>query len=64
MAKNVRANFKINSLKIDYKAVLKGEHARMLVGQVRGVNEKDNSRKISCLKLSLDPSLSKYWNAR
>jgi len=54
---------KLNSLGIDYKAVLKGPFARMLVGQVKSI-EKDGSRKVRCVKLSLDPKLHKFWNVR
>lgn len=60
----VKMPTKFNSLNIDYKKVLKGDYARMLVGQVKAVHERSGCRKVACLKMSLDPKLLKYWNAR
>lgn len=55
---------KFNSLKVDYKAVFKGSNARLLIGQVGKINERDQSRSVRCLKLSLDPKLLKHWTVR
>ena len=55
---------KLNSLNVDYRKVLKGVNNHMLVGQVKKVNKATNERTVACVKLSLDPKLLKYFNAR
>ena len=53
-----------NSLGIDYKAVLKKEHARLLVGRIQSIDKTKTTRKVACYKLAQDPVLLGFWNKR